>query len=402
MSDAIWDNKQYRELTISWNQAMCGRFENVFSQLRDMEGLSEKDLSEPVFKHSLDLIKRWYQEPSPKAGLNNAEFISRIDDLKEMVSLAATMSVYGEMVVPDLVIKGLEKFGENSRDAMVREIMRADFEASEEASEFDLTDYFSNITIIKGNFQEQEKEATGKPCGIPSCARQSDDAETAVANLEPDSAETEKQDGQPADEDIAEYENLNVAASDSETVYNSDQTDFSSCESQAPQRIAASFLTIIADPSALVYLPFIVEKLAATNKPDLAIQEAVATFLVATSYNSPEWLLEWLDNTIDNREDLSDHPVTYLVMNAIARAHHMGDHSQVLGILLRGFDFLADKASGASCLASFGDLRALPFLKSWFLIHQQQMDEKTWHEFALAIRRLGGKVDPADHPTRFH
>ena len=89
-------------------------------------------------------------------------------------------------------------------------------------------------------------------------------------------------------------------------------------------------------------------------------------------------------------------------MYAVASAQHKGDKSGVLTLLLRTFDYMSDKAIGAGCLASFGDQRAIAFLKSWLHLNQNQIDEKTWHGFAMAIRRLGGRVDPAEHPNRFH
>ncbi len=394
MTEEIWNNQQYRELTISWNQAMCSRFENVFSQIRDMDSLTEQDLSDRVFKHSLDLMNKWYQEPSPREGLNNAEFISQIDDLKELISLAATMSVYGEMIVPDLVIRSLEKFGDNSMDALVREIMRADFEACDDESEFDLPDYFDNVTIIMGSSM-QDEDKKSEDCAIPACAGKS--AAKPAASAGP----AESGSDPVADTDLETGAGSAPEPSDGINPVPG-EIDYAVCESQASQRIAASFLTMIANSTAAIYIPLIVEKLAATNKPDIVIQEAAAQFLSGASYNSPAWLMEWLNETLISREDLTDHPVIYLVMYAIAKAQHKGDKSGVLTLLLRTFDYMSEKAIGAGCLASFGDPRAMAFLKSWLHLNQNQIDEKTWHEFAMAIRRLGGKIDPAEHPNRFH
>lgn len=394
MTEEIWNNQQYRELTISWNQAMCSRFENVFSQLREQESLTEQDLSDRVFKHSLDLMHKWYQEPSPLEGLSNAEFISRIDDLKELISLAATMSVYGEMIVPDLVIKSLEKFGDNSMDALVREIMRADFEAGDDESEFGLPDYFDDVMIVLGGSMRDENRKSGD-CGIPACAGKNA-AEDAA------SAGPSEGDSDPAAETVPDTGAGSDSGTATDAISASGEIDYAACESQASQRVAASFLTMIANPAAAIYIPLIVEKLAATNMPDTVIQEAAAQFLSGASYSSPAWLMEWLSETLISREDLADHPVIYLVMYAIASAQHKGDKAGVLTLLLRTFDYMSEKAIGAGCLASFGDPRAIVFLKSWLQLNQNQIDEKTWHEFAMAIRRLGGIVDPAEHPNRFH
>jgi hypothetical protein len=159
---------------------------------------------------------------------------------------------------------------------------------------------------------------------------------------------------------------------------------------------------LISNHSAAVYIPLIVEKFAATNNPDIYIQEALAHYLTEAGQKSPDWMMSWLTNTIENREDLRAHPVIYLVMSGIASAHHSGNTSNALALLIRSLEYMKNKADGVSCLAILGDQRAIPFLRAWLQNHQNQMDEETWHEFTAAIRNLGGKVDPADHPSRFH
>ncbi len=355
MSEFIWDKENYKELTRSWNQAMCSRFETVFSKLHEMEGLTESDLSEKVYQHSQDLMKAWYLEPSPEEGLNNAEFIKKIDDLDELISLIAAMSVYGEMIVPDLIVKSLMKFGQNSMDAMVSEIIKVDFSADSKEDNSEMPDFFKDLSILMGDPSEAEIDSF--PICKKSCA-QEDEEEIEI--------------------------------------------DYSRCENQAPKRIAASFLHLIASPVAAVYLPLIMDKTVASETIDINIQEALASYFTQAGQSSPEWLMSWLGNTIENREDLKAHPSVYLAMHAIASGQQQSNQTAVLALLIRCLEYMENKAIGANSLAQLEDPRAIPFLRAWLFTHQNEIDERTWHEFALAIRKLGGKVDPADHPIRFH
>ena len=384
MTEIIWDNEDYRELTKSWNQALCSRFENVFSNLREMNEITERDLTEMVYEYSMGLMQAWYKEPSPSAGLSNAEFIRQIEDMDELINLAATMSVYGDMLVPDLVVDKLMGFGQDSMDAMVREIMRVDFEAGEEPIELALTDYLSDFSVLPGASSEAEDAGVAdKP------------AEEARAKDLKDEPETEQKD--------APKETLKDAQQAEENPETEpEDIDFTACESQAPQRVAASFLSLIANPSSVAYIPLIVEKAAATNVLDFYIEEAIIGFLTVTGHNSPDWMMSWLDNVIETRGDLRNHAIIHVVMLAIASANHAGDTAGVLALLVRALDFMEMKAPGARALAQLGDQRAIPFLRVRLQNYQSETDEETWHEFTSAIRMLGGKVDPAEHPARFH
>ena len=388
MTEIIWDKEDYRELTRSWNQALCSRFENVFSNLREMNEITERDLTEMVYEYSMGLMQAWYKEPSPSAGLSNAEFIGQIEDMDELINLAATMSVYGDMLVPDLVVDKLMGFGQDSMDAMVREIMRVDFEAGEEPIEPVLNDYLSDFIILPGATSEAEDAGVAnEPAGKAAAEDLKDEPEMEPGDEQKDASKESSEDAQPAEE-----------PPEPET----EDIDFTACESQAPQRVAASFLSLIANPSSVAYIPLIVEKAAATNVLDFYIEEAIIGFLTVTGHNSPDWMMSWLDNVIETRGDLRNHAIIHVVMLAIASANHAGDTAGVLALLVRALDFMEMKAPGARALAQLGDQRAIPFLSVRLQNYQSETDEETWHEFTSAIRQLGGKVDPAEHPARFH
>lgn len=410
MTEIIWDKEDYRELTRSWNQALCSRFENVFSNLREMNEITERDLTEMVYEYSMGLMQAWYKEPSPSAGLSNAEFIGQIEDMDELINLTATMSVYGDMLVPDLVVDKLMGFGQDSMDAMVREVMRVDFEAGEEPIEPVLNDYLSDFIILPGASSEAEDagvddESAGKARAVDL----KDEPETEQGNEQEDASKESSEDAQPAEssQETVPEDASKKALKDAQPAEASPETepediDFTACESQAPQRVAASFLSLIANPSSVAYIPLIVEKAAATNVLDFYIEEAIIGFLTVTGHNSPDWMMSWLDNVIETRGDLRNHAIIHVVMLAIASANHAGDTAAVLALLVRALDFMEMKAPGARALAQLGDQRAIPFLRVRLQNYQSETDEETWHEFTSAIRMLGGKVDPAEHPARFH
>ena len=393
MTEIIWDNEDYRELTRSWNQALCSRFENVFSNLREMNEITEKDLTEMVYEYSMGLMQAWYKEPSPSAGLSNAEFIGQIEDMDELINLAATMSVYGDMLVPDLVVDKLMGFGQDSMDAMVREVMRVDFEAGEEPIEPVLSDYLSDFSVLPGASSEAEDAGVDDESAGEAAAKDlKDEPETELLE---ENSETEQKDASKK-----ALKDAQPAEASPET--EPEDIDFTACESQAPQRVAASFLSLIANPSSVAYIPLIVEKAAATNVLDFYIEEAIIGFLTVTGHNSPDWMMSWLDNVIETRGDLRNHAIIHVVMLAIASANHAGDTAGVLALLVRALDFMEMKAPGARALALLGDQRAIPFLRVRLQNYHSETDEETWHEFTSAIRQLGGKVDPAEHPARFH
>ncbi len=393
MTEIIWDKEDYRELTRSWNQARCSRFENVFSNLREMNEITEKDLTEMVYESSMGLMQAWYKEPSPSAGLSNAEFIGQIEDMDELINLAATMSVYGDMLVPDLVVDKLMGFGQDSMDAMVREVMRVDFEAGEEPIEPVLSDYLSDFSVLPGASSEAEDAGVDDESAGEAAAKDlKDEPETELLE---ENSETEQKDASKK-----ALKDAQPAEASPET--EPEDIDFTACESQAPQRVAASFLSLIANPSSVAYIPLIVEKAAATNVLDFYIEEAIIGFLTVTGHNSPDWMMSWLDNVIETRGDLRNHAIIHVVMLAIASANHAGDTAGVLALLVRALDFMEMKAPGARALALLGDQRAIPFLRVRLQNYHSETDEETWHEFTSAIRQLGGKVDPAEHPARFH
>lgn len=393
MTEIIWDKEDYRELTRSWNQALCSRFENVFSNLREMNEITERDLTEMVYEYSMGLMQAWYKEPSPSAGLSNAEFIGQIEDMDELINLAATMSVYGDMLVPDLVVDKLMGFGQDSMDAMVREVMRVDFEAGEEPIEPVLSDYLSDFSVLPGASSEAEDAGVDDESAGEAAAKDlKDEPETELLE---ENSETEQKDASKK-----ALKDAQPAEASPET--EPEDIDFTACESQAPQRVAASFLSLIANPSSVAYIPLIVEKAAATNVLDFYIEEAIIGFLTVTGHNSPDWMMSWLDNVIETRGDLRNHAIIHVVMLAIASANHAGDTAGVLALLVRALDFMEMKAPGARALALLGDQRAIPFLRVRLQNYHSETDEETWHEFTSAIRQLGGKVDPAEHPARFH
>lgn len=395
MTEIIWDNEDYRELTRTWNQALCSRFENVFSDLREMDEITETDLTERVYKYSLGLMQAWYKEPSPAEGLSNAEFIGQINDMDELIRLAATMSVYGDMLVPDLVVDKLMEYGQDSMDALVREIMRVDFEASEESLSVSPADYFNDFTILPGISSEGDDENLTGTGQIAASNKRKKHAEENQKADSKDDIDRIRANRESSLKDVADR-------TDSSREYDLEDIDYSACESQAPQRVAASFLNLIANSSAAAYIPLIVEKAAATNDLDVYVEEATVGFLTVAGYNSSDWMMSWLDNAIETREDLRDHSIIHVVMLAIASANHVGDTASVLALLIRSLDYMEAKAQGARSLALLGDTRAIPFLRSWLQNHNYEMDGETWHEFTSAIRALGGKVDPAEHPARFH
>jgi hypothetical protein len=89
---------------------------------------------------------------------------------------------------------------------------------------------------------------------------------------------------------------------------------------------------------------------------------------------------------------LSHEACEYLAMSLAEIGKHCRS-DEIYSVLKKTFNELPDKAVTASCLAKYGDGRAIPALRGYLLKSGGKIDKVTFYDIVSAVRQLGGRID---------
>lgn len=93
-----------------------------------------------------------------------------------------------------------------------------------------------------------------------------------------------------------------------------------------------------------------------------------------------------------NSGKYSDDACVYILMSLASIGKHCRSEEIYLAIK-KAFNELSDKALIASCLAEYGDGRAIPALRGYLLKNGGNIDKMTFYDIVSAVRKLGGRID---------
>ena len=117
------------------------------------------------------------------------------------------------------------------------------------------------------------------------------------------------------------------------------------------------------------------------------IAEAVRDALIEIGPAAVEYILPGL-----NSGKYSDGACEYILMS-LAAIGKCGRSEEIYLAIKKAFNELSDKALTASCLAEYGDGRAIPALRGYLLKNGATIDTMAFYDIVAAVRQLGGRID---------
>ncbi len=93
-----------------------------------------------------------------------------------------------------------------------------------------------------------------------------------------------------------------------------------------------------------------------------------------------------------NSGKYSDGACEYILMS-LAAIGKCCRSEEIYPALKKAFYEVSNKALTASCLAEYGDGRAIPALRGYLLKNGGNIDKMTFYDIVSAVRKLGGRID---------
>jgi hypothetical protein len=134
--------------------------------------------------------------------------------------------------------------------------------------------------------------------------------------------------------------------------------------------------------------------LAAEGESAEQICESVRDALICMGNPAVSYIIDALDS-----EKFPQSSSDYLLM-ALSEIGRKDRSDRIYQRLKKAFLELSDKLTAASCLAVYGDGRAVPALRNCLLRMGQSMERDEFFEIVSAIKKLGGRIDDLKLPNR--